>query len=202
MLWSIKFLGESLEIFKLKGKSISSVICCNCCCACCWARRATCPSHRSRQGLKDFLLLLDKELATSPTSDTMRARTKLCRTTKDIEWISNILNKDPPECSSSALPPLVRPKREDISFGWTSIVQMTLFVVLQLWTNQLQRWTQLTWLGQIKSNHLQWWTLFSDSELAWSSGVQRRAAPLTPPSHNVSLTCVHFSYFFFLQKKS
>ena len=39
-----------------------------------------------------------------------------------------------------------------------------------------------------------------NGELAWSSGVQRRAAPLTPPSHNVSLTYVHFSYFFFLQK--
>ena len=165
---------------------------CNCCCACCWARRATCPSHRSRQGLKDFLLLLDKELATSPTSDTMRARTKLCRTTKDIEWISNILNKDPPECSSSALPPLVCPKSEDI-MGLLVLVVIQLFKCLCLLCFSCE---QINCKGELnlpdKSNQIicngELYFQTVNGELAWSSGVQRRAAPLTPPSHNVSFT--------------
>ena len=85
----------------------------------------------------------------------MTARIKLCGATKDIECISNIFNKDPPECSSSALPPLVCPKSEDImgspSFGVLQLFKC-LFCCASVVNKSIAKVNSiyLTWTNQIK----------------------------------------------------
>ena len=80
---------------------------------------------------------------------------------------------DPPGCSSSALSPLVFPVQERHHYHQYIYLGHKLYRLANTNAN-LNTNTNMNTKGKLAS----------------SCGLQRSAAPLTPPSHNVSFTCI------------